>query len=171
MRRTAASGVAEIEISNGTRGRLPIDALRQYGLRVMRRIPALEYETVEIAFVGEKKMKALNARYRGKDTPTDVLSFTLKEAGGLARGPAGSIVICPSVAEKFARRDGMPLPEMLEELILHGMLHITGSDHETGRDHRAMERRKRRVLEKMGSGEKAVGSGKNKKPDPARKRT
>lgn len=137
------------EVSNHTRGAAPVSAARTFALKAMRFIPALAGETVEIAFVGEKRIRDLNREYRGKDKATDVLSFTLREPGGLPEGSFGSIVICPKVSEAYAKKQGMPNREMYEELILHGLLHITGSDHETDADHRAMERRRKRILEKL----------------------
>jgi probable rRNA maturation factor len=75
---------------------------------------------VAIEFVSAERIAELNAEYRGKSGPTDVLSFPIDEAGTTA-GPRelGDIVICPDHTED------------LREAIVHGALHLTGMDHET----------------------------------------
>ena len=73
-----------------------------------------------VEFVDAGRMAELNARYRGKDGPTDVLSFGVDE-DGTAPGPRelGDVVICPEHTED------------LLEAVVHGVLHLTGMDHET----------------------------------------
>ncbi len=75
---------------------------------------------VAIQFVDEDRIRDLNLRFRGTDTPTDVLSFGVDE-DGLSAGPRelGDIVICPGHTAD------------LREAVLHGALHLTGMDHET----------------------------------------
>ena len=75
---------------------------------------------VAIQFVDEDRIRDLNLRFRGTDTPTDVLSFGVDE-DGLSAGPRelGDIVICPGHTAD------------LREAVLHGTLHLTGMDHET----------------------------------------
>lgn len=70
---------------------------------------------VSVALVGTEEMRGLNRRFRGKDSPTDVLSF---EIDGPAGEMVGEIVICPE-------RAGMGL----DELVVHGSLHLCGMDH------------------------------------------
>jgi probable rRNA maturation factor len=73
-----------------------------------------------VAFVDAERIAALNARWRGKEGPTDVLSFPVDETGDAA-GPRelGDVVICPEHTED------------LEEAVVHGVLHLAGLDHET----------------------------------------
>jgi probable rRNA maturation factor len=75
---------------------------------------------VAIEYVAEERSAELNAEHRGKDGPTDVLSFPVDEDGEVA-GPRelGDVVICP------------PRTHDLREAIVHGVLHLTGMDHET----------------------------------------
>jgi probable rRNA maturation factor len=75
---------------------------------------------VAIEFVSPERITELNAEYRGKDAPTDVLSFGVDE-DGMAAGPRelGDVVICPEHTED------------LLEAVVHGVLHLTGMDHET----------------------------------------
>jgi probable rRNA maturation factor len=73
-----------------------------------------------VDFVDEARIRALNASHRGKDAPTDVLSFPVDEAG-VAAGPRelGDVVICPQHTDD------------LDEAVVHGVLHLCGYDHET----------------------------------------
>lgn len=78
-----------------------------------------------VALVSDARVRALNARYRGKDTSTDVLSFAAGEPGRL-----GEVVIASGVARRQARRAGHPVQVELRVLALHGLLHLLGYDHE-----------------------------------------
>lgn len=136
------------ELRNRTRTPVPEARLRRYAERVMRLIPETRHACVDITLVGERAIRELNAQYRGKDRATDVLSFLLDDNPGPLE-PFGTVVICTRVAAAQAKDDGITLEAMLEELILHSILHLTGSDHETDADHRAMERRKKSLLKKL----------------------
>jgi probable rRNA maturation factor len=98
---------------------------------------------VSLVLTGDRAVRALNARYRGKDRPTDVLSFP----GGGAEGELGDIVISVEAAEKNARHLGRTLGQELDVLALHGFLHILGYDHET--DDGAMDRLERRLRRRL----------------------
>jgi len=78
---------------------------------------------VALAFVDAETIASLNSEHRGKEGPTDVLSFPIDEAGPIFGPPAlrelGDVVICPEHTED------------LREAIVHGVLHLTGMDHET----------------------------------------
>lgn len=103
----------------------------------------------ELALVlgGDRAIRRLNARYRGKDRATDVLSFP---AGG-GEASLGDILISVPAAERNARRLGRPLSRELDVLALHGFLHLLGYDHET--DDGAMERLEARLRRRLIPGE------------------
>jgi len=95
---------------------------------------------VSVYFCGDRRMRALNRRYRRRDRPTDVLSFP---AGGGAL--LGDIVISVPYATRQARRRRQPASAELDRLLLHGYLHLLGYDHETDRGQMdALEARLRR---------------------------
>jgi probable rRNA maturation factor len=100
--------------------------------------------TGEVALVltGDPAVRRLNARYRGKDKPTDVLSFPGGEAG------LGDIVISLETAARNAPRFGRTLLQETDVLALHGFLHVLGYDHETddGTMDRLEARLRRRLL-------------------------
>ena len=100
--------------------------------------------------VGEARSRALNRRYRGQDHATNVLSFP---AAALATGPAqllGDLVICPQVLRREARAQHKRLQDHWMHLFVHGLLHLTGYDHEADSDAQRMERREIRILRSMG---------------------
>ena len=102
--------------------------------------------------------RALNKMWRGKDKPTNVLSFPAP--GQSRRGkpkdmtlPLGDLVICAQVVRQEAVRDGKPVEAHWAHMVVHGTLHLAGYDHETGRRERLrMERREISVLKRFGIG-------------------
>jgi len=102
--------------------------------------PARARGALTVALVSDQRVRTLNARYRGKNTPTDVLSFVADEPGQL-----GDIVIASGVARRQARRAGHPVQVELRVLALHGLLHLLGYDHDQDDGRMAqVERRLRR---------------------------
>ena len=85
---------------------------------------------ISIRLGGEEESKALNRKYLKRDYPTDVLSFPMNQQlpGGYYRG---DIFICLPMARKQARSKGHSLNEELITLMVHGLLHLAGYDHET----------------------------------------
>jgi probable rRNA maturation factor len=106
-------------------------------------------ESVSIRLISDAAMARLNQTYRHKSGPTDVLSFPANGAKSV-RGAAyiGDIAISPQTARRNARRYARSAPAELRILILHGMLHLAGFDHET--DHGEMDRKERRLRRHLG---------------------
>ena len=104
---------------------------------------------VTVVLIGERAMRALNKRWREKDQPTDVLSFSQREGAGGDLHPEvlGDIVICVPVARRQARTAGHCLAAELDRLAVHGLLHLAGYEHE---EHpaaaRAMQRREDAII-------------------------
>jgi probable rRNA maturation factor len=107
---------------------------------------------VSIAIISDARVRALNQHYRGKDVPTDVLSFPAQEPGIL-----GDVVIASGVARRQARRLGHSLQTEIRVLALHGLLHLLGYDHE--RDRGRMARVERRLRRKGGLPEGLIERG------------
>jgi rRNA maturation RNase YbeY len=87
---------------------------------------------------------SLNRQYRGKDKPTDVLSFPLADA--LQPSLLGDVVISVETAARQAQRRGHSLREELQTLLIHGILHLLGYDHETSRSEAIRMHRKEREV-------------------------
>ena len=105
--------------------------------------PASANGDVCIAIVSDRRMRALNRQFRGKDTVTDVLSF-----GAETRGFLGDVVIAAGVAKKQAKVAGHSLNTEIRVLALHGLLHLLGYDH--GSDDGKMARIEARLRKKAG---------------------
>jgi probable rRNA maturation factor len=101
-------------------------------------------EGVSVLFCADVRMRSLNRRYRGKDRSTDVLAFP---AGSAGNGYLGDIVISVPYASREARRRAEPAAREVDRLLLHGLLHLMGYDHETDDGQmEALEGRLRRRL-------------------------
>lgn len=104
---------------------------------------------LSVRVTGRRESRALNARYRGRDKPTNVLSFPA--AGLSAAAPLlGDLVICAAVVDEEAREQGKALKAHWAHLVVHGALHLVGYDHERSRDAQLMERLEVRVLRGLG---------------------
>jgi probable rRNA maturation factor len=98
---------------------------------------------MSLVLAGDRLLHRLNRDYRGKDRPTDVLSFP----GGGGEEGLGDVVISVETAERNARSGGRTLARELDVLALHGFLHVLGYDHET--DDGTMDRLERRLRERL----------------------
>jgi probable rRNA maturation factor len=121
---------------------------RQFAGRALAKI-GVGGEGVTVAFVSDRAMRELNRRWRGKRGTTDVLSFPAEqevwERGG--EGTLGDVVISVERAARQAGENGLTLEEEIAQLILHGLLHLCGYDHETDKgEMNALELRLRRRL-------------------------
>jgi probable rRNA maturation factor len=124
--------------------------IRRYCRAVLAALATEGWE-LSVLLTSDEAMRDLNRRYRGIDSPTDVLSFSqaegevmpaaAREAGEIVTaGPAalrqlaGDIVIALPTAERQAAEAGVPLEEELRRLLVHGILHLKGLDHGEGSD-------------------------------------
>jgi probable rRNA maturation factor len=110
-------------------------------------LAALERDArVTLRFVGTREGRALNRRYRGRDYATNVLTFVYDDRVSLA----GDIVLCAPVIAKEAHAQHKRLVAHYAHLVIHGMLHLQGYDHERDVDAARMEAREAGVLRGLG---------------------
>jgi probable rRNA maturation factor len=103
-----------------------------------------------ILFVGDRRMRGFNRVYRGKDRTTDVLAFAMREASHFPTHLLGDVVIAMPTAARQAKRGQRSLDEELTVLLVHGVLHLCGFDHERSeKDARRMHRRERMILQSL----------------------
>ena len=102
---------------------------------------------VVILLTDDDAVRDLNARFRGKDRPTNVLSFP---APANARPHLGDIVLAHGVCAAEATDQGKPFADHLSHLVIHGILHLLGHDHEADDEAEAMEARERTLLAALG---------------------
>ena len=146
-------------VENHQRGiRVQLAPLEKFLQRAKREI-RLRGDCVAVRLINDADMARLNRTYRGKKKSTDVLSFPAGEKHGKPVGLAqqirkaggkflGDIAISPEVARRNAKSLGRKLPQELQVLILHGLLHLLGYDHET--DQGEMERIEMRLRRRLG---------------------
>ena len=100
-----------------------------------------------ILFVGDQRMRGLNRRYRGKDRTTDVLAFPMRGVPHSSSHLLGDVVIAVPTAARQAKQGQRSLDEELTVLLVHGILHLCGYDHERSEtEARRMHRRERMIL-------------------------
>ena len=101
---------------------------------------------ITLRLVAPEEGQELNRDYRGKDYATNVLSFPYEQEPVVM----GDLVICHAVVEKEAAEQGKPLAAHYAHLVVHGMLHLLGYDHEQEEDAEHMEAREREILAGLG---------------------
>jgi probable rRNA maturation factor len=130
---------------------LDLEAFERLAAFVLDREDAPEPVELSIAVVSLEEMSALNERYRGKPGATDVLSFPCDDPCAVV-GPdepvaLGDVVIAPEVAEGQAAEYGHTVEAELNLLLVHGVLHLLGYDHERDDDATVMQARERALLD------------------------
>ena len=138
----------QVEVASRVSGSPPPRRVRALLARAARLVPQSRIQNpeskieVSVLFCGDGAMRTLNRRYRRMDAPTDVLAFPAE-----SRGLLGDIVISVPYAARQARRRGESPAREIDRLLLHGLLHLSGYDHETDRGEMdALERKIRRRL-------------------------
>jgi len=98
---------------------------------------------LSLVLVSDAEMRALSRRWRARDRPTDVLSFAQREGlGGAPDGVLGDVIISVDTARRQAAERGTTVGREAERLLIHGLLHLLGYDHErSGAEARRMRRR------------------------------
>ena len=106
---------------------------------------------LSVHLVDDAAIRAVNAQWRAKDAPTNVLSFPAVEASGLAEARLlGDILIAFETVTREAADDGKPLADHYRHLVIHGFLHLLGFDHVEADAAEAMEAVERRALARLG---------------------
>lgn len=124
----------QLDILSRTRVRIPRAYLKKWLALVgrelrLRRVRFEHGQVVRLIFVSAPEMKKLNRTFRSKAYATDVLSFPSPDAEDL-----GELVLCPQVIARQAREHGLSFREELAYMVLHGVLHLLGFEHEGVRD-------------------------------------
>lgn len=110
----------------------------------------IKNKDISVSFVGEKLITSLNRKYRKKNKPTDVLSFSAQEGFGVVDDSDwGDIFICVPVVEKQAKKQKISFKEECLRMVIHGVLHLAGYDHMTKKEETEMFGLQEKVLTKM----------------------
>jgi probable rRNA maturation factor len=130
------------------------DAARARGAppaaRALARSGRRDPVVVSVRAVGSARSRSLNSVYRGKDRPTNVLSF--EGPGAMPDGSRilGELVICVPVVAREARAQGKSIESHWAHMTVHGVLHLLGFDHERDREARKMAAREIQILDRLG---------------------
>jgi probable rRNA maturation factor len=108
--------------------------------------------SLSVLFTDDAAMRTLNARWRGQDKPTNVLSFPAAPSPQMPGEPRelGDIALAYGVVAAEAAAQGKPIHHHTAHLLVHGVLHLLGYDHETDQDAHAMEAREIAILKSFG---------------------
>lgn len=129
--------------------RLELREFREFSKLLISTVHEAFGKTFSVALVPDDRMKQLNELFRGKNTTTDVLSFPHEpDEFDPDKDNLGDIVISVEQAQKQAAENGLTLETEIKQLILHGLLHLCGYDHET--DKGEMNARELEVREVLG---------------------
>jgi probable rRNA maturation factor len=157
----------------------PVDCIRleELARRVLEDRGLPERAELSVILVGEGEIAGLNARFLGREGPTDVLSFPIEDAPGGPYEPVGSgppdrdgppstngvsaeeagpplllgdVVICPAVAHRNAPEHAGTYEDEMSLLLVHGILHVLGMDHESDDEADAMESLEADLLQRLG---------------------
>jgi len=119
--------------------------------KVLQHLKVDEETEVSILLTDDKFIRSLNNKYRGIDKPTDVLSFNLQE--GAVKSPEvesdkllGDIIISVETAQRQADNLNHSVEKELNILLIHGLLHLTGYDHEEDADYKIMQEKESEIL-------------------------
>jgi len=132
-----------------TAGDLPSDAdIGRWVEAALEELPGPVELTVRL--VDEAEGAALNERYRGRPGPTNVLSFPFDAPDGVDLPLLGDLVICAPVVAREAAEQGKPAPAHWAHMVIHGVLHLRGYEHQEPAQARRMESLEIRVLGRLG---------------------
>lgn len=121
-------------------------AFRRLAERVLAAVGEGRSE-LSLDLVGDGRMRRLNRQYRRKDRTTDVLAFAMRESASPVSALLGDVVISVPTAQRQAKEGGRSLSEELAWLLVHGVLHLCGYDHERSEtEARRMKRREQAIL-------------------------
>ncbi len=127
------------EISNLTRKKTDNAFLKKVARKTIVVVGKNKLDDISLVLVGEKKIQEINEKYRHKNKPTDVLSFE----------ELNEIFICPDVVKKQAKELGVPYKNELARVLIHGILHLEGFDHEKGgKEAEKMRKLEEKIIER-----------------------
>lgn len=142
-----------IHFENRTRGSgLDARRLRRTALALLQAAGEAG-SSLSLTLVDDRAIRAINREHRGKDRATDVLSFPLEPGPRSAQGPErllGDVVISVETARRQAAEYDAPLENEVHRLLIHGLLHLLGHDHERSDERAVMETQERRLAAAIG---------------------
>lgn len=144
-----------IQILPGCRGRITTGELRRVASYVLDQEDVAKNVIAEVVLGDSDTVRELNRLYRGRDEPTDVLSFAAHEGDAFLdasdEAPSlGEVIVCLPVAEAQAAEANRAIEGEIAHLLVHGLLHILGHDHEDASEGAEMKDREDELLSALG---------------------
>jgi len=140
------SASPRVEVADEQDRPVDVEALIAFAERALDAAGIAASHSLSIALVDKTAIADLKERFYGERRVTDVLSFAMDALDAPAPASLGDVVICVAVAERHARGLGVPLRRELENLVVHGILHLAGRDHADPETELAMAREEHRIL-------------------------
>ena len=139
-----------VEITRTGAGRkFPSRSLKKIAQAILALVGQAEAE-LSLALIGNPEMRTLSAKYRRKDYPTDVLSFPVEEMPGSADRLLGDVIISVDKAAEQAKERDRTVDEEMATLLIHGIVHLLGYDHErSAKDARVMKRLENKIYHQL----------------------
>ena len=160
---TIPAGNVSVEVTDISGAKRPQDASLETWIRAAFDATGIAVHgpvDVAVLVADGETVRQMNHDYRGKDKPTNVLSFPVGDLAGLpgdAAIPLGDIVLCPAVIAREASEQGKVENDHWAHLCVHGALHLAGFDHVTEEDAAEMEALEVQILAKMGISDPYAG--------------
>jgi probable rRNA maturation factor len=133
----------------GAGKKFPSRALKKIAQAVLDLVGQAEAE-LSLALIGNTEMQKLTAKYRRKDYPTDVLSFPIEETLPPVHPVLGDVIISVQMARQQAKERGRTTEEEMVTLLIHGIVHLLGYDHErSAKDARVMKRLENKIYRQL----------------------
>jgi probable rRNA maturation factor len=148
-----------VEVSGASRTDTDEGELARFAASILHRESVDDEASLSITFLDSDAITDLNVRYMSRIGPTDVLSFPIEDAAPNSppvptpEGPPlelGDIFICEKIVDAHAAEHDVSFDSELHLMVVHGVLHILGWDHQTGTEAEAMEEREARHLASIG---------------------
>jgi len=139
----------EVDVQNATVCE-PLPTATEFNLWVATALQGREDAELTLRLVDTGESQELNSRYRGKDGPTNVLSFPAELPPGIDFPLLGDIVICAPLVQKEAEVQGKSLKAHWAHLVIHGVLHLLGLDHQEEQAAHEMEAIEAELLFSLG---------------------
>jgi len=139
--------VMQIDFINHQEFGVELSHLRPFLKKLDKALDTME-GLINVVFVNDEYIRSLNKSYRGKDAPTDVLSFNY-EAEGAGEDLKGEVYISVDTANRQAKDHGHSLMDEVAKLLIHGLLHVHGYDHIKDSDYKRMFAIEKQVLGKV----------------------
>ena len=143
------TGVVDIQLADGSTKTPDAQQIRGWVAAVFTTLERSPL-ALTVRVVGEEEMTKLNRRYRGRNQSTNVLSFPIEPLPGICTDLLGDIVVCGPVVDREAAIQHKSSMSHWAHMVVHGLLHLFGYNHESDQDAMVMEALEKSVLEGLG---------------------